>query len=333
MSPRAASWRYRLYGQHVACDGPLPGLAPVTDDAEPTLRVFLAHPERMPGRLPAAERPWYAAHDDQGRLYLSIHASDDPPRLRLAYTDGSEFFVERNGRAIWVPNGRHPAEDWLPYLLGPLLGLALRLQGVLCLHASAVALAGRAILFAGDTYAGKSTTARLLGARGCAVLSDDIVPLTQAGEEVLAQPGYPRLRIRARGEAPGPDGPRRHYLDLADDAIAFQSAALPVGVIYLLSWSEEAGETPDIVPLTGRAALMGLVANSYAGRILSSAQRAQELRLMEALLGQVPLRRVVSRAGVTSAQDRCAALLADADRQVARRPEPAGPLRKAPPHG
>ncbi len=84
-------------------------------------------------------------------------------------------------------------EDAATYLLGPVLGLFLRLRGVTCLHASAVAFGGQAVAFVGSEGAGKSTTAAALALRGHAILSDDVVALAEHDGAFFVHPAYPYL--------------------------------------------------------------------------------------------------------------------------------------------
>ena len=66
------------------------------------------------------------------------------------YSDGVRFAVERRGREVWGDwPENYTLEDACTYLLGPVIGFVLRLRGVTCLHASAVALAEHAIALAG----------------------------------------------------------------------------------------------------------------------------------------------------------------------------------------
>jgi HPr kinase/phosphorylase len=69
-----------------------------------------------------------------------------------------------------------------------------------CLHASAVALQGRAVLILGESGAGKSDLALRLIERGAALVADDQVVL-EAREGVLFAAPPPRLAglIEARG--------------------------------------------------------------------------------------------------------------------------------------
>ena len=64
-----------------------------------------------------------------------------------------------------------------------------------CLHASAVAIEGRAVAIVGPSGAGKSSTAAAFARLGYPVLSDDIVALTGDGQRFHVQPAYPRVRL------------------------------------------------------------------------------------------------------------------------------------------
>src|ERR1700730_12146581 len=55
--------------------------------------------------------------------------------------------------------GNSSLENALSYLFGPIIGLLLLLRGAVCLHASAVSIGDRAIVFVGSEGAGESTSA------------------------------------------------------------------------------------------------------------------------------------------------------------------------------
>src|SRR5262249_52962005 len=71
----------------------------------------------------------------------------------------------------------------------------LHLRGTTCLHASAVLLDGKLLAFSGASGAGKSTIAAALAARGCQLVSDDVLPLRVTPTCLLAGPGLPELRL------------------------------------------------------------------------------------------------------------------------------------------
>src|SRR5207245_7692556 len=105
-----------------------------------------------------------------------IFKVDQGAFVRLAYEDGTQFWLDGKRENIWAT--WPPAsciENAASYLLGPILGLVLRLRGVTCLHASAVAFGDRSVAFVGQTGAGKSTTAAAFARPACGVISDALV--------------------------------------------------------------------------------------------------------------------------------------------------------------
>ena len=109
------------------------------------------------------------------------------------------------------------------------------------LHASAVEVAGKAVLFAGPTEAGKSTLALRLGARGRRHLADDRILLMSA--DVPYRVGG--LGLAAKARMPLPPGPElaalveaRWYL--TDESIAYlhlsENEALGFGDTRPLGW-------------------------------------------------------------------------------------------------
>ena len=105
--------------------------------------------------------------------------------FRLVEGRGAAFRIEDVG-AFWVPDGGEirvaPADGADPkavvlYTLGSAMGLALMLRGALVLHAAAVLVEGKAVLFLGPSGAGKSTLAAAFARAGTPTLGDDTVAL------------------------------------------------------------------------------------------------------------------------------------------------------------
>ncbi len=108
-----------------------------------------------------------------------------PEGIRLGFDNGRILRIE-------VPDGLEPrlVQSWL---VGPGLGLILHQRGFPPLHACAVSSAGRAIAIAGDSGAGKSTTARMLLERGYKLLAEDQAIIDPATATLF--PGVPDLRL------------------------------------------------------------------------------------------------------------------------------------------
>src|SRR5512141_2465272 len=198
-----AGWRarsgavpeYTLYGLVVRSDRALDGL----DAAPPGSRVDVDI--TLGGALPPSDR-WHAAT----LHYLGPADAGEPPSVEVRrdptlgywfrYADGTEFVVDAAARAIraaWADASS--IEDTATYLLGPVLGFALRLRGVLALHASAVLINGRAVTLLGPSGAGKSTMAAAFAASGAPVLADDVVAVRIVDGVATAYPSYRLLRL------------------------------------------------------------------------------------------------------------------------------------------
>lgn len=82
--------------------------------------------------------------------------------------------------------------------LGLVMSLVLERRGVLCLHASAVSVNNRAVIFLGDKGAGKSTTSGALLMRGHVPITDDLVAVGDLGTEPAmptVRPGFASMKL------------------------------------------------------------------------------------------------------------------------------------------
>jgi len=242
--------------------------------------------------------------------------------FRLLYSDNTEFLVSRRGAEVhgrWADSST--LEDTLVYLQGPILGFALRLRGVPCLHASAVAVDGRALAVVGLAGMGKSTTAAAFARRDLGVLTDDLLALDDKGTTSLVQPGLPRVLLWPEsaealwGDAEAlpkivPTWPKR-YLDLTQPGYRFCSEPLPLGAIYVLGERAAPGSKTSIEPLDGTKALIHLVANTYANYLLDARMRAQELEVLGRIVTHVPIRLVHAPDDRKSVPAVCDAILED----------------------
>jgi hypothetical protein len=236
----------------------------------------------------------------------------DGAYLGLVMRDGTRFLVEARGAEVWVDAPTATADQVGAYLLGPILSVALRRRRVVCLHASAVSLSGRAVVFAGPEGAGKSTLAAAFAMRGCAVVTDDLAALARGAEGMaLVHPGAAFLRVRpgvvadlarvcgrARDLRRSPD---RAYLDLdlAQPGYGVASSPRPVDGVYFLDRPGESGAM-SLEPMSGSEAVMALVSDTWATRLLDRRERAAELDELVRLVNRVPMVRVRRAGGLTS---------------------------------
>jgi hypothetical protein len=219
---------------------------------------------------------------------------------RLAYSDGTQFWLDRQGSEVWATWPENlTIEDTATYLLGPVLGLLLRLRGVTCLHASAVAFGEKAVAFVGSEGAGKSTTAAALARRGYAILSDDVVALAERSGSFYVHPAYPYLCLWPEsveslyGSAEALPQFSANYekrcLSLGRQELQFADQALPLAAIYILG--ERRGDPAPLVEvLTPQRAFLSLVANTYATNALDSDMRATEFETLARVAPSVPIR-------------------------------------------
>lgn len=84
------------------------------------------------------------------------------------------------------------------WLLGTVMAYLLQYHGYLVLHGSAVLVNQQAVIFSGDSGAGKSTTASALVKLGYPLLTDDVVVIkTLADGTMLLVPGPAKLKLWA----------------------------------------------------------------------------------------------------------------------------------------
>ena len=288
-----------VYGVGLRVNVPIPGLSSL----DPAERIDVS---MEVGELPACLRadspsqPFYETDevDDEGSPLARVsrlaggHFSIDD-------LDGTRVVIDAAGEHVWAHAPAGDVANAATYLLGPVLGFVLRLRGITCLHASAVAIGGRAMVFVGASGRGKSSLAAALALRGHAVLADDVTPFTESASGFLVQPAYPRLRLWPEsvqslfGSADAMPlivaGWDKRHVDLTEAPFRFQREPLPLGAIYFL---EAETAEPGLEPVGPRKALMALVAEAFTTRLLDRDLRAREFDVLARVVESVPVRRL-----------------------------------------
>jgi len=317
------SFWFSAFGLSLRANHLVPGLVARSSGPPADSRIWLDTMPLSPRMCDLLEDVWYVGDQrDESIPSLRVWRLAGGAYFRLLYGDGVEFIVSRDGGDVWVtwPDSS-TLEDATTYLLGPVLGFVLRLRGITCLHASAVAVGDHAIALLGPAQAGKSTTAATFCGMGYPVLADDVVALTER-DGVLAQPAYPQLRLWPEsvellyGAADAlprltPTWDKR-ALDLTQNGGGFQPQPLPLAAIYVLG-ERSSDPEPRIEGLRGRESLMTLVANTYVGYLLDAAMREHEFESLGRLIASVPVRRIVPPADPARISRLCRHILTDCE--------------------
>lgn len=325
-----------IYGLRLAANIALPGLPLQQNSEPPDARIQLKDARAFPSSFPFGEDFCDSGGHPDGLPNLRAGLFSGGQYFGLLYGDGARFAVERNGCQVWADwPENYTLEDACTYLLGPVMGFLLRLRGVTCLHASAVAIGDCAIALVGSPGAGKSTTAAAFARSGFAVLADDVVALRGHHEPFLVQPGYPRLNlwpdsVRAlfgSEEALPRITPTWHkrYMPLGKNGHRFASEPLPLAAIYIFGARESALTAPVLEEITGTEAFVSLVANSYVNYLLDREMRRQEFDVLSRLAARTPIRRVRPPANPSLLPSLCQAIATDTQTLLTRRLSPSAP--------
>jgi hypothetical protein len=316
---------HTLFGLKVRSNLPIPGLAlHGTNSDAVDVELHLGILPNSKGEIPAdSEELTYTSSytDENGNPALRIWKTAGGEFLRLAYYDGVQFWLEREGKSLWaVWPANSTLEDTASYLLGPVFGLLLRLRGVTCLHASAVSIDNRCVAFVGAEGAGKSTTAAAFARQGFGVISDDVAALVEDPEGFRVVPAYPHLCLwpdsveMLYGSAEAlprfSTGWEKRRLALGKQGTRFESRSLPLGAIYLLG-DRRPDQAPFVEGVGPQAGLLALVADTFANKILDRELRALEFAVLGRLVTTVPIRRIYPHSQASRFEDLCAVIRED----------------------
>ena len=313
-------YRCSIYGLGVVANRPIPGVPASSFESVDVCINFGSLPEWLPEvNATQIETSFVADYTDEcGNPALRVFRLLDGEYYRFSYSDQTEFVIDGKGTEVWA-NWCEPLtiEDTATYLLGPVMGFVLLLRGLVCLHASAIAIGDEAIALVGPAGAGKSTTAAMFSNRGYSVLAEDVVTLDDRGNEFLVRPGYPCIRLWPPA-VKALFGSENHlpkltpnwdkcFLDLSDRQ--FEQKPLPLAAIYQLG--ARSADGPHVETVDRAEGLMSLVANTYATKLMDKGMRAREFVLLTRLLNNVPVRRVTPHTDPARLAELCETIVSD----------------------
>ncbi len=224
---------YRVAGLSVASEIELPGAIPAGTVSGPDVTIGAGPVSETLPEAGASGPTWALRAGPDGDLAGARFLLHVPGIARFLLTAGREIRFEAGA-------GIGPSDISI-FLLGTVFGILLHQRGQIVLHASAVRVAGAAVLFCGASGAGKSTLAAALAQHGFPVVTDDFCALDfdGAGAPVVQSDGrqlklwaqtIERLSLTARRGAAVREQLQKFYVepDLS------HSEALPLGAVYFL---------------------------------------------------------------------------------------------------
>jgi hypothetical protein len=293
-------YRYTAYGLTILATQPIPELIAVEGTADPDITISVGErPDVRDAYLPVSGAAAPVAGADERHVYRLSPSG----MVAFRYSDGTEFFLSPGGDHIWTTwVSPYTVADMATYLLGPVLGYALRLRGTVALHASAVAVEGRAIALVGGAGAGKSTTAACFALKGYSILADDVSAIDNEGDGFHVRPAYPHLRLwpasvttlLGGADALRPITPNWDKRDFPlQEHQAFRTSPLPLAAVYIFGDRSNEDRAPYVEPISPREGFINLVGNTYGNTLLDPVMRAHEFDVLTRMTNEVPVRRVV----------------------------------------
>ncbi|MFN8639076.1 MAG: hypothetical protein U0360_06380 [Dehalococcoidia bacterium] len=269
-----------------------------------------------------------------------VREFDDPADgasvLRACEDENGVQWVIRHVGRVWLHPGGDLVEyelasdaqdeDIETYLGGPVLGVAAQQRGETLLHAASVPCRGGAAAFSAPSGFGKSTLAASFTLAGVPLLSDDILPVREAGERWLATPFLPKLKLwdeslEGLGMRDAHDYARafswldKKRVDIGRQWGSMATGELPLRVLYLLRphLNEARRDLIEFRELSTIEAALAVQGAMYMPELLRGARARHALEAGARLASTVPVRLVSYYRSFDGLEALRTRLLADAD--------------------
>jgi len=238
--------------------------------------------------------------DDRVDATIRVRCSRLNDGFRLEFDDTGTFDITQRGRTIaWTPGTASAMELVRADLLGGVFSVALHLQGLLCLHGSAVGVDGAAIGFLANKGSGKSTLATALCAAGGTLITDDMLPVDPRAPGT-AWPSMPAVRLlhdsashlRCPSGQTHPMTNKYHVNELPQEQVEMRR--LPVSAIHELRPVPAGPNVPpvDRVRVKGTDAVSTLLRHQRTGTAISGSDSMQIFLRASDIVRLVPMYRL-----------------------------------------
>jgi hypothetical protein len=267
-------------------------------------------------------------------IYSSISLGLDGQNVLLLYQIGQIFVLRFPGVAEYHLEEKrisifpfHDGDEVMieTYLLSTILSFWFELHQSLMLHSSSVVINNKAVLFLSNSGGGKSTLTASFLQTGCQMLSDDIVPLKVTDGRVVANPGFPSMRMWAKDVKTFDydNGcltqvhPKiaKYLIPVGEEGYGhFCSEPRAVRIIYVIDRSDFGDKDAriSISPISPRDSVLEMLRHSFTPNIVEVVGlTAQRLKTISQLVQSVPVRKLVYPSGDEFLLDVKKAILTD----------------------
>lgn len=171
---------YRVFGLNISSAIPLPA-SPVPPQQDAIPDIIIAY-----GETPVS------LNNPQ---FKGVRFQAAPGEFLLRVDNVARYHVQ-NGSSITIsPEVGAMNDDILVFLMGSAMGALLHQRRILALHAGAIVVNGKSVIFAGPSGIGKSTLIAGLHRRGYHFLADDVCAVMIHNGRPAVIPGFPRLKL------------------------------------------------------------------------------------------------------------------------------------------
>lgn len=208
----------------------------------------------------------YGMISNEIALYMEHGLTSTMSPTRVWFRNDVGYFVITDGNDIMIQPIDDVAEEVLAsFVLGWCIAFLFQLRKVTAIHSSAIEIGNQAVLIAGFSGSGKSTTALSLIESGCRYLADDIA-MVDPMNELLIQPAFPQQKV-CRNVAERMDKSELIYINEKKDKFAYHNSKgfcdEPRKLTTMFMLSPYDGDQVLMEKVTGAAKLNGVLKNLF----------------------------------------------------------------------